>query len=833
VGRHNELDDLQGALDRAGDGHGQIFATVAEAGVGKSRLYWEFTRSHRTKDWTVIESGSVSYGKATAYKPVIDLLKAYFSIEDADDHRRIQEKVTGKILTLDQSLTPTIPPVLSLLEVPIEDESWNNLDPAQRRQRTLDGVKRLILREAQVLPLVVVFEDLHWIDTETQALLESLVESLPGARVLLLVNYRPEYEHGWANKSYYTRLRLDPLSSDGAEELLAAILGGDSALDPLKTLLIERTQGNPFYLEESVQTLIESGSLAGGPGAYRLMEEVSEIHVPSTVQAILAARIDRLPPDDKRLLQTASVIGTHVPYSLLSAIAGMSEEELQRGLSALQAAEFLYETNLFPEREFTFKHALTHEVTYGSLVQDRKRALHAAITEAIESQAGYRVDEFIERLAHHAFEGEVWEKALAYLMQAGEKAWLRPAYHDSLNHFERALSVLPHLPESREKIENSIDIRLGLRFAKAPLGRSDNVLDHLKEAESLSQSINDEYRLGRALQMQTQFYVTTGDRDRALDCAQRAIDAATKAGDAYTQLLPKIFMGMVHCQWGDLRKAKEILSEAANAADAMEWKPEQRLMPANPPVLSRSWLSRCLAELGEFDSAVAQTEEVFRIAEKDNDPINLANACRNAGVMFLIKGDFGKATPLLERGIEIANEWNVHMFSRRLHISLGYAHALAGRHAEAVTSFEKSDEMVTGTGQSDLMYQSAWRGEACLLANRMKEAVDLADRALLGSRELKVRGAEGWALRLFGEIHSHPDALNTDKAEEHYKQTLAIAEELGMRPLQAHCRKGLGTLYGRTVWEEKGREELATAMDMYRDMEMAFWLEKAEEVFHG
>jgi class 3 adenylate cyclase len=462
VGRTNELDDLEEALHEAGEGHGQIFATVAEAGVGKSRLYWEFIRSPRTKDWLVVESGSVSYGKATAYKPVIDLLKAYFSIEDTDDHRRIREKVTGKVLTLDESLTPAIPPVLSLLEVPIEDEGWTNLDPPQRRQRTLDGVKGLLLREARVQPVCLVFEDLHWIDTETQAFLDSFVESLPGARVLLLVNYRPEYEHGWANKSYCTMLRLDPLSSEGADELLEAILGGDSALDPLKKLLTERTQGNPFYLEESVQTLIESGALAGGPGAYKLTEDVSKIEVPPTVQAILAARIDRLQPDDKRLLQTASVIGTHVPYPLLAAVAEMSEEELQKGLSALQASEFLYETNLFPEREFTFKHALTHEVTYGSLVQDRKRTLHAAIVEAIENLTDYRIEEHVERLAHHACEGEVWEKALQYLMQAGKKAVQRSANEEAIKHLTNGLQMLDTVQNASERDRRELDFQIVL-----------------------------------------------------------------------------------------------------------------------------------------------------------------------------------------------------------------------------------------------------------------------------------------------------------------------------------------------------------------------------------
>ncbi|MFQ5840761.1 MAG: AAA family ATPase, partial [Candidatus Methylomirabilales bacterium] len=310
VGRQNELDALQQALDEAGEGHGQLLAVVGEAGVGKSRLFWEFTHSHRTKEWLIVESGSVSYGKASAYLPVIDLLKAYFRIEDADDHRRIREKVTGKVLTLDESLTPAIPPILALLEVPVEDPGWQNLDPPQRRQRTLDGLKRLLLRESQVQSLVVVFEDLHWIDSETQALLNGLVESLPGARILLLVNYRPGYDHGWAKKTYYTRLRLDPLPAESAKELLRALLGEDPGLEPLKKLLMERTEGNPFFLEESVRTLVEMGALEGTAGSYRLAKEITAIRVPATVQAVLAARMDRLEPEEKRLLQTASVIGT-------------------------------------------------------------------------------------------------------------------------------------------------------------------------------------------------------------------------------------------------------------------------------------------------------------------------------------------------------------------------------------------------------------------------------------------------------------------------------------------------------------------------------------------
>ena len=387
VGRQHELDTLSQALEQARTGHGQVVALVGEAGVGKSRLVYEVVHSHRTQDWLVLESASVSYGKATAYFPVIDLLKRYARVEDGDDTRTIRARVTGQVLTLDAALQEALPALLGLLDALPDDSPFLTLDPPQRRQRTLDALKRLLLRESQEQPLLLVFEDLHWIDTETQALLDSLVESLPTVRLLLLVNYRPEYQHGWGSKTYYTQVRLDPLPPASAEALLQALLGDDPGLEPLKRLLIARTAGNPFFLEESVRALVETGVLVGVPGAYRLAQALPTIQVPATVQAILAARIDRLPPEEKRLLQTAAVIGTEVPFALLQAIAELPEEALHRGLAHLQAAEFLYETRLFPERDFTFKHALTHEVAYGSLLQERRQVLHARIVEALEALA--------------------------------------------------------------------------------------------------------------------------------------------------------------------------------------------------------------------------------------------------------------------------------------------------------------------------------------------------------------------------------------------------------------------------------------------------------------
>ena len=391
--------------------------------------------------------------------------------------------------------------------------------------------------------MLLVFEDLHWIDSETQALLDTLVESLPTVRLLLLVNYRPEYQHGWGSKTYYAQLRLDPLPPASAEDFLQAILGDDASLAPLKQLLIARTEGNPFFLEENVRTLVETGVLVGTPGAYRLAQALPTIQVPATVQAVLAARIDRLPPEVKRLLQTAAVIGTEVPFTLLQAMAELPEVDLHRGLAHLQAAEFLYEATLFPELVYTFKHALTHEVAYSGLLLERRRVLHARIVEALEALSGDRVTEQVELLAHHALLGEVWDKTLAYCRQAGEKAMARPAYREAVGYFEQTLSALSHLPEQRRTREQAIDLRLALRTALFPLGDLGRMLAILREAETLAAAIDDQRRLAQVSVSLAPYFYFRGAYEQAIAAAQRTLALATASGDIVLQARANYYLG--------------------------------------------------------------------------------------------------------------------------------------------------------------------------------------------------------------------------------------------------------------------------------------------------
>ena len=824
VGRSAELSQMFSALERSHAGHGQVVALVGEPGVGKSRLVWEFTHSHRARDWLVLESASVSYGKASAYRPVIDLLKSYFQIEDRDDARRMREKVTGKLLALDEALKPHLVPLLALLDVPVEDERWKALDPAQKRLRTLDACKRLILREAQVQPLAAVFEDLHWIDSETQAMLDALVESLPAARVLLLVNFRPEYEHRWGGKTYYRQLRIDPLPPESADELLEALLGRDAALGPLKQLLVERTEANPLFLEESVRALVETAALAGERGAYRLTRAVEQLTIPPTVQAILAARIDRLGPETKRLLQAAAVIGKDVPMPLLLAIADGPEHEVRAELTHLQAAEFLYEVRLFPDLEYTFKHALTHEVAYQGVLHDRQRALHARITEAIERLAPDRVAEQVERLAHHALRGEVWDKAVGYLRQAGLRSTARAANREAIAHLEQALEALRRHPASRETTELTIDIRLELRNALLPLGERARIRDHLHEAEALARALGDQQRLARIATFMVIECVVAGDYEEAVRFGQEALGIARSLGYRSSEVVATTFLGQAHAVRGEFGTAATLFER--NVALEGDLRFERFGAPGIQWAVSGAWLADVFSQLGRFDEAIGHAEAAGQVAEAADHPFSLYLALFALGRVHLGRGDLPRATRVLEQDLDLCRTRQLVVAIPLIAATLGAAFALAGRAddalplvADAVEDFRRRQNHTRPA------FILLCAGTTCLSAGRIDEAASYAREALVLTRRLGARGSEAHALCLAGDVAS---AGSAEDAAGYYRDALALAGELGMRPIVAHCHLGLGKLSRRTGKRDQAQEHLRTAVTMYREMDMRFWLEQAK-----
>ena len=807
VGRDAEMETLRQTLEHARAGHGQVVAVVGEPGVGKSRLYYEFTHSHRVIDWLIIESGSVSYGKATPYLPLIDLLKAYFKIQDRDNQREIREKVTGKLMTLDEALKSTLPALLTLLDVSVDDNVWERLDPAERRRRTLDALKRILLRESQIQPLLVVFEDLHWIDSETQAFLDGLIESLPTARLLLLVNYRPEYQHNWGSKTYYSQIRIDPLTPDSAKEVLGSLLGDDRALEPLKDLLIARTEGTPFFLEESVRTLIEMNALAGERGSFRLAKPIESIQVPASVQAVLAARLDRLAPEAKRLLQSAAVIGKDFPCALLYGVAERSEEDLRRELGHLQAAEFIYETRLFPDLEYTFKHALTHEVAYGSLLQDRRRALHARIVHAIEKLYSDRLSEHLERLAHHAVRGELWERAVTYSRQVGRKAAARCTYREAALYFEQALDVLGHLPETRDTVAQAIDIRIELGpvliAAKGSYGRE--VEEIYTVARELCERVGETARLFPILWGLCRFYDAGGELRKAQDLGEQLLAVAERSQDT------SLILEAHHTLWATLNLRGEFSSTLTHAEKGIGlYDPNKHGQHAfqygghDPGVCALASEARALWLLGFPDKALQKAQESLALARKLSHPFSLVFTTI-AGVAWVHehRGEARTTEQLIDGISMLTSEQERPSWRARTMLLRGLVLIERGQGAEGLELAIQAAALNPRSSREQ-SHTDALLAEVFGKTGQTEKAFHLLDRALGRARETGERWYEAELHRIKGELLLTQTVADEQRAEACFQNALKVAGSQSAKSFELRAAMSLSRL-----WQKQGKKDVA------------------------
>jgi tetratricopeptide (TPR) repeat protein len=788
-----------------------VIAVVGEPGVGKSRLYYEFIHSHHAHGWLVLEAGSVSYGKATPFLPLADLLRAYFRIDDRDDTRSVRAKVTGTLLTLDRALEDTLPAALWLLDALGPDDPFLVTEPEQRRRRALESVKRLLLRESQVQPLLIVFEDLHWIDAETQRVLDSLVESLPTASILLAVNYRPEYRHDWGNKTYYRQARIDPLPPESADELLKTLLGNDRSVEPLKPRLIERTEGNPLFLEESVRVLVETQALVGEAGAYRLSRPAEAIQVPATVQAILAARIDRLGPEQKRLLQAASVVGKDVPVVLLQAIAEIGEDDLRRGLAELQAAEFLYETRLFPDLEYTFKHALTHEVAYGSLLQDRRRALHAALVDAIEGLHADRLPEQVEVLAHHAVRGGLALTAVRYLRQAGAKAVARSANREAIGFFEQALALLGGLPDTAETLAETLDTRIALGPALITLkgAGSPEVGALYLSARGLVDRLGDNSRLFPVLWGLWFVNYTRGQYSAAREMGEQLLEVAQKRDDT-GQLLEAH-----HALWPTLsamgRPAEAFVhAKRGFALYDRERHAAQALLYGNhdPGVCCRYHLALTGWLLGYPERALNASHDALRLAQELKHPYTTSNALWFVAAVHYARGDHEIAATHAHRMLELARE---HLFTAWVDVGLVLTHVRPDARPDAQILAGLHRRLVSAIGVA------TWRQVfgLCVLAELYARA-GLVEEALgtLASIPGEHRGAfyAPEIHRIEGDLLLRRPTPAPDDAERCLRTATDLARQRSEKSLELRAATSLARL-----WQQQGKRDDARRLlgDVY------------------
>jgi predicted ATPase/class 3 adenylate cyclase len=824
VGRHTEMETLRQALERATAGHGQLVAVAAEPGVGKSRLIREFLHSDAAQGWRILEAAGVSSGKTTAYLPLLEPLRAYFGLDAQDDPHTTCEKVTAHLHMLQEDAWPSGPALLQILDVSAEDAAWQTLDPLRRREHMLDTLRRLVRRESWIQPLLLVFDSLHWMDSQTHAFLDAVVQGLADSRIFLLITHRPEYQHPWAETPHYTGLLLKPLPADSAQELLDPLLGSDPSLQALKVWLIGRTEGNPFFLQESIRTLIETDVLAGERGAYRLVKPLASIQLPATIHAVLAPRIDRLPAEAKRALQAASVIGKDVPLVLFQAIADLSEDEARRSLAILQAGDFLQELRLFPSMEYTFRHALTHEVTYDTLLRDRRRALHARVMEALEQLHADRPGEQVESLAHHALRGEVWHKAVTYLRQAGTKAAARGVNREAVGFLEQALAALSHLPDSTERTEQAIDLRLDLRPPLLQMGQLDRVLALSQEAEVMAQNLGDEPRLARVYTYLVNYYYLKGEPDLAIEYGERCLRIGETAQDRSLQALARGYLGSSYHAQGRFPEAERVLRqnlEALGGATTHSATIQNRISF----VTSAAWAAFTHADLGDFDAAFEDLDQATRAAQATGHPYPQAIAQTLAGLVHFRRGQFAEALPLLQQSVDACREKGLDVWRPIPSSLLGLTRVRLGQVDEGLALLEESVSRTEALGvRAYLALWTAQLAEGLLAAGQIERAHAVAQRALELALLHKERGHHARSLKVLGDVTAVAHPTDPGAAEDRFRQALALAEELAMRPLAAQTLLGLGRLYQRAGRRIEAADHLADAFLLLRDMGMRPWL---------
>ena len=820
VGREGELAQLVAAIERVRGGAGGLIAVVGEPGTGKSRLVHEFVRSGSLRNVLLLTAGATTYGRNAPYLAITSLLRASFEIADRDGPEVMAKKLRRGLASIDKSLLRVLPVLQGLLDLEV-DRGWRELDIMQRRRRIVATFETLLLTLSRNRPVVLAIEDLHWIDAETQAILDALVGKLASARVLFLVTYRPEYANPWVGSDFCRTLTLDPLSRDSAWAMLTRLLGDGLALEQIKRLLVERTAGNPLFIEESVRSLIEAGALGGKAGDHWPAQDIRDISVPGSVKAVLAARIDRLKSDSRGVLDVASAIGRRVPLALLREVTNLPEDRLALYLNELKAADFLYEAQTIPDHEYAFKHALTRDVAYESLLLDARRSLHAEIAAKIERLYEGRLDEQIDSLAEHTFLAELWPAAVRHLLRACIRAVGRSAPRAAVALFERGLAALAHLAEGEARAKAGVDFRLVALNALIPLGDHADIVRHLMEAESLARSLGDQRRLGLIYSQLTVAYWMSGQHVRALEAGEQALAAANALGHKPSQIGARFALGMVHHALGNLSQAvtiqRDLLADLGPRMDR-----EQIGWVGYPGVLIRTFLSGALVEQGDFEEAAMHLEAGCRLADELGHAYSRAMIYAIVGQLRIERDELEAAADVLETMLALCHDEEVWAMYPVIAARLVTVYARLGRSPEAVAILDHALEpTVYRKGATyTWFYLFLAAGETYLRAGRAEEARGYAERAETLARRNNEQAHLAAALKLRGDVGAAAgDAA--DAVAQSYLDAIALAEPRRMRPLLARTHFALGSHLSRGRAAEEARGSLAIAAELYEGLGLA------------
>jgi class 3 adenylate cyclase/tetratricopeptide (TPR) repeat protein len=844
VGRERELRILADCFEKAKAGHGQVVFVVGEAGIGKSRLLFEFRR-RLGNEATWSEGRTMSFGRAMAFHPLIDLLRRNFRIEDGDPEAMIVAKIEKSVLRLGEDLRPVLPYLRSLLSVDPGDPAVLSMDPQLRRGEIFAALKRLVVRAAEVHPQVVVYEDIHWADKATEESLLFAADSIPTSRILQILSYRTGYQHPFGERTYHTRIALDSLSTADSDEMSKAILATEHLPEGLNTLVARKAEGNPFFVEEVIKSLQEMDAIRKSGDGYVLAKRLDEIFVPDTIQDVIMARIDRLAEAPKKTLQLASVIGREFTRRLvdrLAEIRGPTEEFLRE----LKAIELIYEKSLFPELAYMFKHALTHEVTYNSLLVQRRKEIHLLIARAIEELYTDRLAEQYEMLGHHFSRAEEWAKALEYLLKGAEKAAKAFATREAINLYDQALEAAGHCGEQVDvkTIMAMHQVKANLYFILSDFERS------RAESESmlgLARRAGDRVSEGAALASMGQSSLWAQDLERALDYSRQAIEVATQvdakpvlagghfvtgfvygvtarlekggpeleralalsreAGDVLHESLSLSFIGLATNWSGNYQEASRYLAEGLRIA---------RHNNLLVPLLNAHFMyGVTLIGKGDYDAALATLEEGLALSMKVGDEVQLHRMLNSLGWLYMECGNLERGTELNREGAEGARKRGDPETIANPEINLGDIFLARGDLTLAHEFLDGVHRLVKNPGTGEWM---KWRYSTHLFASlgelwlargdytRAKEfcdhGLDIATRT--SSKKNLVKG-----LRLKGEI-----ALarrQWDEAEDALGQALSIARAIGNPTQLWKSHAALGRLYSDTKRPELAHQAFTAA----------------------
>jgi tetratricopeptide (TPR) repeat protein len=812
-------------------GKGQAFSILSEAGVGKSRLLYEFRMAVANENVNFLEGKCFSYSRGVAYYPFTDILKSNFDINEGDGDSEIKEKLKRGLNILQANEASTFPYLLELLSVKESGLDDIQVTPEAKKAGIIEALNHIVLKGSEIRPLILAFEDLHWIDSSSEDLLKDLLKLIPGARVLLIFTYRPEYNLTWGGRSYHSQLNLNRLSNRESLAMVNHLLGTDEIEDILAEFILEKTEGVPFFIEEFLKSLKDLRIIEKDTEKYHLAKDVHRVTIPSTIQDVLMARVDSLTGGAKEVLQTGSVIEREFSYEIIKRLMAIPERELLSHLSVLKESELLYERGIFPQSVYVFKHALTREAVYNSLLLKRRAEIHEAIGKTIEDLYADRLEEFLETLAYHSFLGEDWERAYRYNREAGLKALSFSAYEEAQIYFEASIEALKKLPPTRSRIGEEIDLRFNMRAVLFPLGRHDEWAEHVQAAEALSKEIGDNIRLANSYNFLSTHFWIHGRHEEAISLCEEGLSLVESAGDFSAHIASMLHLGIPLLYTGEYQRHVELHREVAQKLSGTAAF-ERHGMVSLPSVLARGFLSWGLAELGEFEEAEEWGQQGIEIAEQGKNLFSITWVYACLGLVYLLHGKLDLAIRILEQALALCRDSDVLSAFSFTAASLGHAHSLTGHPDHALPILEEAVRPhKVNLSAVPTIYPLTALAEAYHLIGQTEKAIQNAEEALRIFRQRGERGFGAWALYYMAKIHSEEDSEQMQHAVHLYHQAKEQAAELGMRPLLAHCHMGLGQVYLRRGQTAEARSELSAASDLYRSMGMSFWLPQVESTF--